>query len=233
MPTMSVRRSSGSVPRLSISSTFPDSSSSWRCSSFSRFGTSSLSRAWTHLAAARELGAPRPRMRSSLPSSEPAGTFSETAPSGVGTWKVVRAPRRGNDSGPTRAARCRDARTVSHGSTCVTTKRSPAGRAAVPGLALPLEQDARAVLDAGGVLDRVALRAPLAPGSFALWAGSSITVRCRGSRARLREREKPLRPRRRRRGRCSPGRCAVTCRASAPEPWHSEQAVSSSTGTCT
>ncbi len=44
-------------------------------------------------------GAPRPRMRSSLPSSEPAGTFSETAPSGVGTWTVVPSAASGNDTG--------------------------------------------------------------------------------------------------------------------------------------
>src|SRR4051794_39143244 len=66
--------------------TFWNSSSSSRLRLFSFFGTSMRTRATTSpLPPPFSFGAPRPLIRSSLPSSEPEGIFNETAPSGVGT----------------------------------------------------------------------------------------------------------------------------------------------------
>src|SRR5947207_598229 len=66
--------------------TFRSSSSSARSCLFMRFGTWMRTRASTSpLPPPGSFGAPRPLIRSSLPSSEPAGIFSDTAPSGVGT----------------------------------------------------------------------------------------------------------------------------------------------------
>src|SRR5215207_479176 len=102
--------------------TLRNSSSSWRCFLFNRFGTSSLSRASTSpLPPPESFGAPRPRMRSNLPSSEPAGTLSETAPSGVGTWTVVPSAASGNDTGTVTSRSLPRRSYVSEGSTCVTT----------------------------------------------------------------------------------------------------------------
>src|SRR5262249_1198870 len=65
---------------------FSSSSSSSRCFFETRFGT------WMRMRASTSpwpeplrRGAPRPLMRSSLPSSVPLGTFNDTGPSGVGT----------------------------------------------------------------------------------------------------------------------------------------------------
>src|ERR671937_240723 len=72
-------------------------------------------------------GAPRPRIRRSFPSSEPAGTFSDTGPSGVGTSTF--APRAASayvtGTFTTRSAPRRSYN--GEGSTRVTTKRSPGG----------------------------------------------------------------------------------------------------------
>src|SRR5438270_782847 len=66
--------------------TFLSCSSSSRSFLFMRFGTSMRTRASTSpLPEPFSLGAPLPLIRSSLPSSEPAGILSETVPSGVGT----------------------------------------------------------------------------------------------------------------------------------------------------
>ena len=62
---------------------FFSSSSSSRSFLFTRFGTSMRTRASTSpLPEPLSLGAPRPLMRISFPSSVPAGIFSETGPSG-------------------------------------------------------------------------------------------------------------------------------------------------------
>src|SRR5437763_8045361 len=67
-------------------SVFWSSSIASRSRFVSFFGTSMRRRASTSpRPEPPSFGAPRPRMRRSLPSSEPAGTFSETGPSGVGT----------------------------------------------------------------------------------------------------------------------------------------------------
>src|SRR5262249_19109068 len=67
-------------------STFFRSSRSPRPFLFPPFGTWMRTRASTSpLPDPFSFGAPRPLIRSSLPSSEPAGIFSETGPSGVGT----------------------------------------------------------------------------------------------------------------------------------------------------
>src|SRR5947209_4505976 len=67
-------------------SAFCSSTSASRSAFVSFFGTSIRIRASTSpLPEPESFGAPRPRMRSSFPSSEPAGTFSVTGPSGVGT----------------------------------------------------------------------------------------------------------------------------------------------------
>src|SRR5262249_1877051 len=66
--------------------TFWNSSSSSRLRLFSFFGTSIFTRASrSPLPPLFSFGAPRPLIFSSFPSSEPAGIFSETGPSGVGT----------------------------------------------------------------------------------------------------------------------------------------------------
>src|SRR5581483_754627 len=67
----------------------PSSSSSSRCFLLTFFGTVMRTRASTSpLPGPFSFGAPRPLMRSSLPSSVPAGIFSATGPSGVGTSTV-------------------------------------------------------------------------------------------------------------------------------------------------
>src|SRR5215218_2261464 len=72
--------------------TFWNSSSSSRPRLFSFFGTSIFTRASrSPLPPPFSFGAPRPLILSSFPSSEPAGIFSETWPSGVGT--STRPPR--------------------------------------------------------------------------------------------------------------------------------------------
>ena len=152
-------------------------------------------------------GAPRPLIRSSLPSSEPAGIFSETAPSGVGTSTLPPSAAVGNETGTcddevVAAAlvrvRLRDAR----------DDDQVAVRAAVlAGLALALEPDLRAVLDA-----RLDLHGERAPPPF---AARAVALRARlldhgavaaAARARLREREQALRLGDDARGRCTPGR---------------------------
>src|SRR5207237_9216976 len=66
--------------------TFFNSSRSSRSFLLTRFGTWMRTRASTSpLPEPFSFGAPRPLIRISLPSSEPAGIFSETGPSGVGT----------------------------------------------------------------------------------------------------------------------------------------------------
>ena len=93
-------------------------------------------------------GAPRPLTRSSLPSSVPAGTFNETRPSG----------RRDLDLGAERGLGERD-RHLEHevvAAALVELRRLDARddvevagrRAAAAGLALALQLDLRAVLDA-------------------------------------------------------------------------------------
>src|SRR5262249_59306934 len=65
---------------------FCSSSRSSRSFLLTRLGTSMRTRASTSpLPEPLSLGAPRPLIRSSLPSSEPAGILSETRPSGVAT----------------------------------------------------------------------------------------------------------------------------------------------------
>ena len=108
------------------------------------------------------------------------------------------------------------------------------GRAAVAGLALPLEPDARAVLDAGRDLAPCSASCAarvLCPLHFG--HGSSITVplpRQRGhgceSANRPCDSETTPRP-------LHSGQMRGDVPGFAPEPWHSEQAVSSSTGTTT
>src|SRR5207253_10948158 len=64
---------------------FPSSSSKSRCFLFIFFGTSMRTRASTSpWPSPFKRRAPRPLIRSSFPSSVPAGIFSETAPPGVG-----------------------------------------------------------------------------------------------------------------------------------------------------
>src|SRR5919204_2973617 len=71
---------------------FFSSSSASRSFFVSFFGTLTRTRASrSPLPEPLSFGAPRPRIRRSLPSCEPAGTFRETAPSGVGTSTL--APR--------------------------------------------------------------------------------------------------------------------------------------------
>ena len=77
-------------------------------------------------------GAPRPLTRSSLPFSVPAGTFSETGP--VGGRDLDRRAERGlgvRDRHVERRGRRRGARRAATARRATTTKRSPAGPAAV------------------------------------------------------------------------------------------------------
>ena len=95
-----------------------------------------------------------------------------------------------------------------------------------PGLALALEPDARAVLDAGRDLDRVALRAPLAARAVAVVARildhGALAAGSAGTAARARTGPGS---RRGRLGRCTPGRSLGAVPGFAPEPPHSRQAV--------
>ena len=62
-----------------------------RCCTVSRASTSPLP--------PLSFGAPRPLIRKSFPCSEPAGIFSETAPSGVGTSTSVPSAASASDTG--------------------------------------------------------------------------------------------------------------------------------------
>src|SRR5262249_6755599 len=79
---------------------FCSCSSSSRSRLLMRFGTWIRSRARTSpLPDPLSFGAPRPLIFRSLPSSEPAGTFIDTGPSGVGTSTVPPRAAVGNDTG--------------------------------------------------------------------------------------------------------------------------------------
>ena len=98
---------------------------------FTRFGTWMRTRASTSpLPEPLSRGAPRPLMRSSLPSSEPAGIFSDTGPSGVGTSTVPPSAAVANDTGTCTTRSSPRRSYVGDAATCVTTTRSP-GRPAV------------------------------------------------------------------------------------------------------
>src|SRR5581483_5937462 len=85
-------------------------------------------------------GAPRPLIRSSLPSSEPDGIFSDTAPSGVGTSTLPPSVAVANETGTftTRSSPRRSY--VSERATRVTTTRSPAGPPFSPASPLPFKR---------------------------------------------------------------------------------------------
>ena len=176
---------------------FCNSSSSSRCFLLTRFGTSIRTRTSTSpLPAPFSLGAPRPLMRRSLPSSVPDGNLQRDGALG----------RRHVDLAAERGGRVRDGHVDDQivAAPLVDLRRLDArddvevarGRAAVPRLALALELDARAVLRACRDLDREALRAPL--------AARAVTRRARrlddrahaaALRARLLQREQALRGR--------------------------------------
>src|SRR5205823_2693784 len=79
---------------------FCSSSRSSRSFLFTRFGTWMRTRARTSpLPEPLSFGAPRPLIRSSLPSSEPAGIFRDTAPSGVGTSTLPPSVAVGKETG--------------------------------------------------------------------------------------------------------------------------------------
>ena len=154
-------------------------------------------------------GAPWPRIRRSLPSSVPDGHLQREA---------VAVRRRHLDGGSERGLRIGDrhvddevvaAPLVEGRVLDARDDEQVAGRSAPEtGLALALEPDARAVLDAGGDLDRVAARATLRPAPWQVSQGSSMTV--------------PL-PRQRGHGRESENSPWLSART--PRPLHSGQIV--------
>src|SRR4249920_2413836 len=90
----------GPVRGLHQPTPFCSSSRSSRSFLFTRFGTWIRRRASTSpLPLPLSFGAPRPLIRRSLPSSEPAGILSETAPSGVGTSTLPPSAAVGNETG--------------------------------------------------------------------------------------------------------------------------------------
>src|SRR5215204_2477482 len=121
--------------------TFPSSSRSSRSRLFTRVGTWMRTRASTSpLPPPFVRVAPRPRMRSSFPSVDPAGTFSETAPSGVGTSSVAPSAACGNETGTSTRRSSPRRSYVSDASTLMTTSRSPFGPPLAPGSPLPFSR---------------------------------------------------------------------------------------------
>src|SRR5205807_4760004 len=120
---------------------FCSSSRSSRSFLFTRFGTWMRTRASTSpLPESLRRGAPRPLIRSSLPSSEPAGILRDTVPSGVGTSTLPPSAAVGNETG-TWTIRSSPRRSyVGEGSTRVTTIRSPFGPPCWPASPFPLSR---------------------------------------------------------------------------------------------
>src|SRR5437660_10053540 len=120
---------------------FCSSSRSSRSFLLTRFGTWMRTRASTSpLPEPLRRGAPRPLIRSSLPSSEPAGILRDTVPSGVGTSTLPPSAAVGNETG-TWTIRSSPRRSyVGEGSTRVTTIRSPFGPPCWPASPFPLSR---------------------------------------------------------------------------------------------
>src|SRR3954453_34748 len=211
---------------------FCSSSRSSRSFLFTRFGTWIRRRASTSpLPEPDSFGAPRPLIRRSLPSSEPAGILSDTAPSGVctstlppsaavgketGTWTIRSSPRRSY---------------VCEGSTRVTTIRSPLGPPFWPTSPFPLSRILVPSLTPGLILTVNVRRRRSRPEPWHFEHGFSITVplprqRGHGCESANRPCDSETTPRPLHSG---PMRGAVP--GSAPAPPHWEQATVSSTGT--
>ena len=93
-------------------------------------------------------GAPRPLTRRSLPSWEPAGTFSDTRPSGVGISTVAPSAASSKVDRHLEHEVVAAALVELRGLDARDDEEVAGGRAAPAGLALALELDLRAVLDA-------------------------------------------------------------------------------------
>src|SRR5262249_7698299 len=121
--------------------TFWSSSSSSRSFLFGFLGTAIVSRASTSpLPLPFSFGAPRPLMRKSLPLSEPAGIFSETGPSGVGTSTFAPSAASANVTGTSTSRSAPRPLYTGDSVTLVTTITSPAGPPPQRGSPLPLSR---------------------------------------------------------------------------------------------
>src|SRR4051794_14405285 len=121
-------------------------------------------------------GAPRPLMRSSLPSSEPAGTFNDTAPSGVGTSTEPPSAAVGYDTGTCTTRSSPRRSYVADGVTRVTTTRSPAGPPFSPASPLPLSRILVPSLTPGLIFTVYVLMRRSRPEPWHFGHGCSITV---------------------------------------------------------
>src|SRR6478609_5472524 len=211
---------------------FWSSSRSSRSFLFTRFGTWMRTRARTSpLPLPVSLGAPRPLIRISFPSSEPAGILSETAPSGVGTSTLPPSAAVGKETG-TWTMRSSPRRSyVSDFATRVTTIRSPFGPPLWPASPFPLSRILVPSLTPGLILTVNVRRRRSRPEPRHFEHGCSITVplpRQRGhgcdSANRPWDSETTPRP-------LHSGQMTGAVPGSAPVPPHWEQATVSSTGT--
>src|ERR1700751_499072 len=211
---------------------FWSSSSSSRSFLFTRFGTWMRTRARTSpLPLPASFGAPRPLIRISFPSSEPAGILSETAPSGVGTSTLPPRAAVGKETGTwtMRASPRRSYR--ADFATRVTTMRSPFGPPCAPGSPFPLRRIFVPSLTPGLILTVYVRSRRSRPEPLHFAQGCSITVPLPRQRGQGWDRAKrpwlsDVTPRP-----LHSGQITGAVPGCAPVPPHSGHATVSSTGT--
>src|SRR4051812_22832174 len=211
---------------------FCSSSRSSRSFLFTRFGTWIRRRASTSpLPEPESFGAPRPLIRRSLPSSEPAGILSDTGPSGVGTSTLPPSAAVGKET-VTSTIRSSPRRSyVSEGATRVTTIRSPLGPPFWPASPFPLSRIFVPSLTPGLIFTVNVRRRRSRPEPWHFEHGFSITVplprqRGQGCESANRPCDSETTPRP-----LHSGQMIGAVPGSAPVPPHCEQATVSSTGT--